>query len=206
MVHSFYPQGIRVARLPPIGSLWLALVLSLLACGPKESLHIGPGATLEDIPGHYSIVLGRVEVWLGDTPYLCASPGLSCGLSVRSEEGQGFLIPYSPPTAHWLPGSARSPFFVIRLPDGEYTISHFQGPDGVAAQRTEARSGPTVIDKRFRVKGREVVYIGSLLVRIPADRRGKSSVRVVDDQREAARIAHEVTGAGDVALGTRLMH
>ena len=192
--------------MPPIEFFWLALVLSLLACGPKEPLHIGPGTTLEDIPRHYSIVLGRVEVWLGDTPYLCASPGLSCGLSVRSEEGQSFLIPYSPPTAHWLPGSSRSPFFVIRLPDGEYTISHFQGPDGGAAQRSGAGPGPTAIDKRFSVKGREVVYIGSLLVRIPADQRGKPSVRVADDQREAERIAREVAGVGDIVLGTRLMH
>jgi hypothetical protein len=202
MMSSGSPPGRRAARPKPLRLLCLAL---LLGCAPKAPLHIGPGAPLEDLPRNYSVVLGRVEVWLGERPYLCATPGLSCGLSVTSETGQGFLIPYSPPTAHWLPGSSRSPFFVIRLPDGAYTVSHFQGPGPRTSRKAGAGSGLTPIDRRFRVEGREMVYIGSLRVHLAEDRRGKPSLRVVDERREAERVARELGGGETLALRTRLM-
>ncbi|MDF1553292.1 MAG: hypothetical protein P1P84_09540 [Deferrisomatales bacterium] len=206
MVYSFFTPGVLDARWLP--SQWFCPVLALLlvACSPKVPLHIGPGTTLGDLPGHYSIVLGRLEVWLGDEPYLCALPDLACGLSVRSEAGQSFLIPYSPPTAHWLPGSSRSPFFVIRLPAGEYTISRFQGPEMASLRKVGAGPGSTAIDKRFRVKEKEIVYIGSLVVRVSADRGERPMVYVTNEQREAKRVAGEVAGVDNIALGTSLMH
>lgn len=188
------------------------VVLVGLGCGggqPRSlpGTALRPGTRVADLPPGYGLVIGKVEVVVGRRPLRCAlAPAHApCGLGVRYQTGETFLIPQQPPES-LAPGGASTPFFVIRLPEGAYEVTRFDvPPEAVEPGVRSPRSGGIPLRKTFTVGEGEFLYVGSLFVDAGDGAKGRVDARVLDERDEAARVAAEIDPEAAPELLVRLL-
>ncbi|MEW6488422.1 MAG: hypothetical protein AB1578_11000 [Thermodesulfobacteriota bacterium] len=179
---------------PAVAALWLG------ACGaPPErgALPVGPGTRLEDLPAGYGLVLGRISVWVDGDPLPCpAAPEAGeCRLVFRYGGAQTLSLPLRSAASL---GARREPepFYVIRLPQGDYELTRFEGGGTAVPPRFR---GEVPLGRRFELRPGEALYVGSLRLDLPAGR-GRPAVHVADES-DLARDAADDLQPG---LGARL--
>ncbi len=165
------------------------------------------GTPVSDLPAGYGLVLGKVQVTVGREPLRCSAVPTQapCGLVVRYETGETFLIPHQPPeslAAYTAPG----PFFAIRLPEGAYEMTRFDVPREALGPGVPGLPGGGIpLGNRFSVASGEFVYVGSLYADVDPGATGRVSVRVVEEGAEASRIAEEIDPVAAPRLRVQLL-
>ncbi len=165
------------------------------------------GTPVSALPPGYGLVLGKVQVTVGGEPLRCAAvrAPAACGLVVRYETGETFLIPHQPPeslAAYEPPG----PFFAIRLPEGAYEVTRFDVPREALGPGVPELPGAGIpLGNRFTVPPGGFVYVGSLYADVDPGAAGGVFVRVVDERGEAGRVAEEIDPVAAPRLRVQLL-
>jgi hypothetical protein len=184
------------------GVLWAAVAAACLgACGgprERETRTVGPGTRLEDLPADYGLVLGRISVRVDGDPLLCPAPPEAgeCRLVLRYRGGQTFSLPLRSGSSLG-PLPEPEPFYVIRLPQGDYELTRFEG--GGVNLPPRFRSG-VPLGRRFELRPGEALYVGSLRLDLPT-RQGRPAVHVADESAVARDAADDL----QPGLGGRLV-
>lgn len=177
----------------------LAAALAGCAAPPAHHPGLAPGARLADLPAGYALVLGRLRLTRDGREVPCpAAPGApACGLALRYESGDSFLVPYSGVPAALPELGAPAPFFALRLPAGAYRVTHVEAPPG--------GHRPLAAPRRFRAGAGEVLYVGSVEVDLSGDPARPARSKVADERDEAARVAAELDPAAPERFVARPM-
>lgn len=188
-------------------SRWICLVwlLAAAAChagcaAPPErgALQVGPGTRVGEMPGDYGLVIGRIAVSVGGEPLLCPSAPAQgeCRLVFRYQGVQALSLPLRS-SAELGPRREPAPFYVIRLPKGDYDLFRFEG--GGASMPSRFRDGVS-LRRSFTLRAREALYVGSLYVDLPAGQ-GALAVRMADESALARDAADDL----EPGLGSKLV-
>lgn len=181
--------------------LWAAVAAVCLgACGApreRETPTVGPGTQLEDLPKEYGLVIGRISVWVDGNPLACPSAPEAgeCRLVFRYGGAQTLSLPLRSSSSLG-PRREPEPFYVIRLPQGDYELTRFEG--GGSGVPTRFRKG-VPLGRRFVLRPREALYVGSLRLELPA-RQGRPAIHVADESALARDAADDL----QPGLGARL--
>lgn len=186
------------------GLLWVAVVVCLGACSApreREAPTVGPGTRLEDLPAGYGLVMGRISVWVDGVPLPCRSvpEAGECRLVFRCGGVQTLSLPLRS-SASLGPRREPEPFYVIRLPQGDYELTRFEG--GGAGVPPRFRGG-VALGRRFVLRPGEALYVGSLTLHLPT-RQGIPAVHVADESALARRAADDLQPGLGARLETRL--
>jgi hypothetical protein len=169
---------------------------------------LAAGSRLSDLPPGYALVISRVRVTFGGEPIVCSTvqTRAPCGLTVRYQTGETFLVPHQSYSGAVSILTAGDPFFALRLPQGTYEVLRFEAPPEALREGSPAPPEPAIaLRKRFSVKAGEFAYVGSLLVDVGSGPRPLVAVRILNEAEEAARVAAQIDPIASPRLTVRLM-